>query len=59
LTYACDDLESLNNLTTWNKSIDEFAGPNIVRLLIGNKIDVTDRCVSYEAGKKIADDYGI
>ena len=49
----------MNNIETWNKSINEYAGENIVRLLIGNKTDVDDRCVSYEEGKEIADKYGI
>ena len=41
------------------KSIADHAGPNISKLLIGNKKDIPDRCLNYEDGKKIADSYGI
>ena len=59
LTYAVDDKESLNNINTWNRSIDDYAGENIVRILIGNKCDMEDRCIDYSEGKEMAEKYDI
>ena len=50
MTYAVNDKESLNNISNWVKSIEEHAGENISRLLIGNKMDIDDRCISREEG---------
>lgn len=41
------------------KSIEDHAGANISKLLIGNKMDIDDRCIKKEDGQAIAEKYQI
>ena len=46
--YDCSNRESFDNLTTWLNELDTYATKkNIVRMLVGNKIDKV--CVSSTA----------
>ncbi|KAI5646533.1 ras family domain-containing protein [Phthorimaea operculella] len=59
LMYDITNLESFNHLSYWLRNIQEYASPDVVKVLVGNKCDVPDnhRAVPKERGQKIADDF--
>ena len=59
LTYDVTDDNSFKNIRNWIKQIETNAQTNVCKVLVGNKCDKPDRKVSYEEGKKLADDYGM
>ena len=58
MAYACDDKKSLDDIDKWMKSIDQHAKADSVKIMIGNKVDIPDRCISTEEGKRVAEEYG-
>jgi len=50
---------TFNNLTHWNTEVDRCAGESTVKVLIGNKIDLEPRAVSYEQASSYAAELGI
>lgn len=59
VVYDITDRNSFNDVQKWMSEIDKFAGGNVVKLLIGNKCDVTDgRQISYEEGEALAKKLG-
>jgi len=61
LVYDVGDQNSFNNVVNWMRQIDEHAAENVNRVLIGNKCDVdaSQRQVTHEMGRSLADEYGI
>lgn len=59
LSYAVNDRESFQNIENWMKQIKDHASEDVCKILVGNKCDMPDRCVDYEEGKRLADNYGI
>jgi len=59
LGYSVDSRESFKNVTNWIKQISDKADSNISKILIGTKIDLSNRKVSYEEGRKLAESYGL
>ena len=57
LTYDVADEDSFHKIRIWMKQIDENAPKSVVKLLVGNKCDRSDRKVSFEDGKNIANSY--
>lgn len=43
MVYAINDRASFNALDSWMRQIEANAAQNIVKVLIGNKSDATDR----------------
>jgi len=57
LVYDITNRDSFNDVSTWLSDIKESNPDNTNIILIGNKIDLEEyRTVSYEEGKKFADD---
>ena len=57
LTFAVDDVQSFQNLTMWKKEFLYYADvkepDNFPFIVLGNKIDVSDRKVTPEEAKKV------
>ena len=60
VVYDVSDRETFDNVRHWLEEIDSNSGPNVERLLVGNKCDLVDkRAVTYEQGKEFADSIGV
>eukprot|EP01040_Poterioochromonas_malhamensis_P005231 gene5231-5609_t len=61
LVYDVSDEVSFINVRNWMKQINQNAPPDVNVMLIGNKCDVdpSERKISFEKGKELADDYDI
>ena len=52
--------ESFNHVKNWIADIDKFARPNVMKILVGNKIDlINERVISNEEGKKLSQQFKI
>lgn len=59
LTYAINERETFEDIQNWIKQIKMHASDNVVKVLVGNKIDINDRRVSYDEGAQLAADLGV
>ena len=60
VVYDVTDLRSFTDVKQWLLEIDRYASENVIKLLVGNKIDHHQlRAVSTEQGKDFADHLGI
>jgi Ras-related protein Rab-8A len=59
LCYDVSARDSFSNIRNWMKNCDQHASGSVVRAIVGNKKDVSERAVSYEEGKRLADEYGV
>ncbi|GBP69781.1 Ras-related protein Rab-8A [Eumeta japonica] len=59
LMYDITNLESFNHLSYWLRNIQEYASPDVIKVLVGNKCDVHEnhRAVPKERGQKVSYDY--
>ena len=56
LVYDVTDRDSFNNISNWISETRKYAGPGIVKMLVGNKCDLTEgRKVSYKEGAEFAE----
>lgn len=58
LIYNLTDPDSFKNVNYWMANIQQHAGDKVVKILIGNKADLTDRAIAYEQGAAMAKEYG-
>ncbi len=59
LCYDVSARDSFSNIRNWMKNCDQHASGTVVRAIVGNKKDVSERAVSYEEGKRLADEYQV
>lgn len=60
ISYDVTDEKSFKSIENWVESIKQHADQSAPRILVGNKIDLTDnRQVSREQGELLAKQYGI
>lgn len=55
LIYACDNRQSFEDVENWMGLIDAHMGPEVAKILVGNKMDSQAREVTYEEGKRFAE----
>ena len=60
VVYDVTNEETFENVHNWLRQIDQNAGPNVIRVLIGNKCDDEEmRQVSTQRGADMAKEFGI
>lgn len=60
IVYDITNLDSFNNIKQWIYEIDRFGSKNIIKILIGNKLDLNNkRIVTTEMGKELASSLNI
>lgn len=59
LLYDVTSYSSFENISAWLSEIKEFAHDDVIIMLIGNKIDKSQRVVSREAGERLARDFEV
>lgn len=60
MVYDVCDRDSFQHIDSWLAEVNRYANESTCKVLIGNKCDnESDRKVSYEEGKKKADELGI
>ena len=60
LVFDLTDRYTFKNITSWISEVRKHGGPNVVKLLVGNKCDLeSDRKVTYREAKKFADSNGM
>jgi len=56
VVYDITDAVSFNNVKQWLQEIDRYACDNVNKLLVGNKVDLTNkRAIEYVTAKEYAD----
>lgn len=59
LVYDITDTASFNNVRNWVRNIEQHAGDNVNKVLVGNKLDLeAKRAVSRAEGQALADEFG-
>ncbi len=60
LVYDITDRDSFNNVSSWINEVRKHAGPNVVKLLVGNKCDLeSDRKVTQKEAQEFADSHNM
>lgn len=59
MVFALNDRASYNAMENWLKQIKTHAAENVVKVLVGNKVDVEDRKVTEEEGRRLAAEFGV
>jgi len=59
LCYSVDSRESFERVKHWMEQVNSKARAEVCKILIATKIDLPERVISYEEGKKLADSFGI
>ena len=60
IVYDVTSRDSFDHVSYWIKEIDRLATPDVCKLLVGNKTDLTEkRVVTTEEGKALANQFGV
>lgn len=58
VVYDVNQIKSKNSVENWLKVIKENTDGSVKILIVGNKLDLNSRCVSYEEGQKMSHSFG-
>ena len=60
ITFDVTNEQSFENVRNWVQSINDNADKDIVKILVGNKIDLEDdRKITFEQGQELAAEIGV
>ena len=59
LVYDCTQELTFNNISNWLKQIDAHASEDVMKVLVCNKIDLPNRCISTEQGQALASQFDL
>lgn len=61
LVYDCTEETTFNNISNWLNQIEQHAVPNVKKVLVANKTDVSpaEIKINSERGKALADQHGL
>jgi len=60
LVYDVTDKDSFSNIRVWMRNIDQHANEAVVKVLLGNKMDMPEKkLVKYEEGAALAKEFDI
>ena len=59
LVYDVTNSESFYNISKWNEDVDKYGTEDVKRVIIGNKSDLYNKIVDFDAGKKVSDALGV
>merc|ERR1712199_26254 len=60
VVYDVTEMETFHAVERWMTEIERFAGPDVNKMLVGNKCDmVAKKVVDYATAKEFADQHGI
>jgi len=59
IVYDVTDQLSFVNIKNWIQEIERYAGENVVKLLVGNKIDKPNRVIDTNNGQEYAQSLGM
>ena len=59
LVYNSTDRKSFDSITQWMKQIEQYANPEVLKMLIANKIDLDGQEVESHEGSELAESFGI
>ena len=57
--YEITDQNSFKNIRNWIKQVEANVPANVCKVLVGNNCHKSDRVVSEEEGKKLADEFNM
>jgi len=60
LVYDVSKERTFHSLTEWNRLVEQYASPDVVKMMIGNRCDCEphEKGVSTESGQALADELG-
>jgi len=60
VVYDVTEMDTFHAVERWMTEIERFAGPDVNKMLVGNKCDMTNKkVVDYSTAKEFADGHGI
>lgn len=54
IVYDVSDADSFNHINNWLLEIEKFAKEGVMKVLVGNKCDITNRVISFDEGSEYA-----
>eukprot|EP00092_Neocalanus_flemingeri_P027903 GFUD01030291.1.p1 GENE.GFUD01030291.1~~GFUD01030291.1.p1 ORF type:complete len:274 (-),score=61.17 GFUD01030291.1:270-1091(-) len=59
LVYDVTDSDTFYNIQKWSQDVDKYAAENVKKVLVGNKSDLHNQIVEFDAAKTYSDSLGV